>query len=63
MVLTAATLREYLGCPGMRRNVVLGFRDKEIMKARIRAAGLRVPHSFRGNEAEVRRRPRPSGFQ
>ena len=32
MVLTAATLREYLGCPGMRRNVVLGFRDKEIME-------------------------------
>ncbi len=63
MVLTAATLREYLGCPGMRRNVVLGFRDKEIMKARIRAAGLRVPHSFRCvTESEIRRAADVIGF-
>ena len=63
MVLTAATLREYLGCPGMRRNVVMGFRDKELMKARIRAAGLRVPHSFRCvTEAEIRLAAEKIGF-
>lgn len=47
LVLTAARLRETLGVPGMSYDTVLGFRDKQRMKERIAAAGLRVPHSAR----------------
>lgn len=47
LVLTAARLREVLGTPGMSYDTVLGFRDKQKMKERIAAAGLRVPHSVR----------------
>jgi len=47
LVLTAASVRERLGVPGMSRDTVLGFRDKQLMKERIAAAGLRVPHAFR----------------
>ena len=47
LVLTAAKLRARLGLPGMSVDTVEGFRDKELMKQRVRAAGLRVPHSFR----------------
>jgi biotin carboxylase len=47
MVLTAARLRERLGVPGMSVDVVNGFRDKQIMKERVAAAGLRVPRSTR----------------
>ena len=46
-VLLAARLRDMLGIPGMSRDVALGFRDKQTMKERIKAAGLRVPHSAR----------------
>jgi biotin carboxylase len=31
----------------MSHDTVLGFRDKQLMKERVRAAGLRVPRSFR----------------
>ncbi len=51
VVLLAARLREALGVHGMSVDTVRGFRDKEIMKQRIRAAGLRVPHSFRVSSA------------
>ncbi len=47
VVLLAARLRQALGCPGMTVDTVLGFRDKQLMKERVAAAGLRVPHSFR----------------
>jgi biotin carboxylase len=47
MVLTAARLRERFGVPGMTLDTVRGFRDKQIMKERVKAAGLRVPHSER----------------
>jgi biotin carboxylase len=47
LVLTAARLREALGADGMSYDTVRGFRDKELMKERVRAAGLRVPHSRR----------------
>ncbi len=47
LVLLAARLREKLGVPGMSYDTVLGFRDKQLMKERIAAAGLRVPHSAR----------------
>ena len=54
-VLLAARVRELLGVPGMSRDAVLGFRDKQLMKDRIQAAGLRVPRGERAStEAEVR---------
>ena len=47
LVLSAAAIRERLGLPGMSVDTVRGFRDKELMKQRVKAAGLRVPHSAR----------------
>ena len=43
LVMTAANLRKSLGVPGMTPEVVRGFRDKSVMKARLKAAGIRVP--------------------
>jgi biotin carboxylase len=56
LVLLAAKMRETFGVPGMSLDTVRGFRDKQIMKERVAAAGLRVPHSRRvrtGLEARV----------
>jgi len=47
LVITAARLRERFGLPGMSVDTVRGFRDKQLMKERVAAAGLRVPHSQR----------------
>lgn len=47
LVLTAAHLRERFDIPGMSVDAVTGFRDKQLMKERVRAAGLRVPRSER----------------
>lgn len=47
MVLTAARLRERFGMPGMSADTVRGFRDKQLMKERVRKAGLRTPRSQR----------------
>jgi biotin carboxylase len=47
LVILAAKLRERWGLPGMSADVVRGFRDKELMKQRVRKAGLRVPESRR----------------
>ena len=47
LVLTAARLRERFGLPGMSYDTVQGFRDKQLMKERVAAAGLRVPLSAR----------------
>jgi len=51
LVLLAARLRERWSMPGMSVDTVLGFRDKELMKSRVRAAGLRVPRSKRVHSA------------
>jgi biotin carboxylase len=51
MVMTAARLREALGIPGMSVDTVRGFRDKQVMKERAIAAGLRVPRSARARSA------------
>lgn len=51
MVMTAARLREALGIPGMSVDTVRGFRDKQIMKERAIAAGLRVPRSARARSS------------
>ncbi|MDQ3037211.1 MAG: ATP-grasp domain-containing protein [Myxococcota bacterium] len=47
LVLLAARLRERWGLPGMSYETVRGFRDKQLMKERVAAAGLRVPRSQR----------------
>src|SRR4051794_4116865 len=46
-VLTAARLRERFGLGGMSHDAVRGFRDKQLMKDRVAAAGVRVPRSAR----------------
>lgn len=46
-VLLAARMRERFGIPGMSVDTIRGFRDKQIMKERIHAAGLRVPAAAR----------------
>jgi len=47
LVETAARLRERFGLPGMSVDTVRGFRDKQVMKERVAAAGLRVPRAER----------------
>jgi len=55
LVITAARLRELFGMPGMSVDTVRGFRDKQLMKERVAAAGVRVPRSARAHSlAEVR---------
>jgi phosphoribosylaminoimidazole carboxylase (NCAIR synthetase) len=59
----AASLRESFNVPGMSLDVVRGFRDKELMKQRVEAAGLRVPYHFRARrEAEIREAAEKVGF-
>jgi hypothetical protein len=63
LVILAARLRERWGMPGMSVDTVRGFRDKELMKTRLRAAGLRVPRSRRvRTAAEVREAAEEIGF-
>jgi biotin carboxylase len=63
LVLLAARLRERFGLPGMSVDQVRGFRDKQLMKERVKAAGLRVPHSFRvRTERETREAAERIGF-
>ena len=47
LVLLAAGVNDALGLGGMSRHVALGFRDKQVMKERLAAAGVRVPRSRR----------------
>ena len=47
LIVLAARMRERWGVPGMSVDVAQGFRDKELMKQRVEAAGLRVPRSAR----------------
>lgn len=50
----AAELRETLGAQGMSLDTARGFRDKELMKSRVEAAGLRVPrHARARSRSEV----------
>jgi biotin carboxylase len=63
LVMLAARIRERWGVPGMSVETARGFRDKEIMKQRVRAAGLRVPRSRRvHNAAEVHEMASEIGF-
>jgi biotin carboxylase len=63
LVLLAAKMREKFGIPGMSYDAVLGFRDKQLMKERVEAAGLRVPYAFRArSEKETRAAAEKIGF-
>lgn len=54
-VLLAARLREALGVEGMRYEHALLYRDKDLMKQAVAAAGIRVPYHRRATTAaEVR---------
>lgn len=48
-VTMAAELREALGVPGLNVEQTRAFRDKEVMKAALEKAGLRVPRHGRAN--------------
>ena len=55
-VVLAARLRERWSMPGMSVDTVNGFRDKQLMKERVAAAGIRVPRAekvTRTSKAEV----------
>ncbi|HVJ93229.1 MAG TPA: ATP-grasp domain-containing protein [Labilithrix sp.] len=63
LVILAARMRERWGVPGMSVDTVRGFRDKQLMKERVRAAGLRVPRSRRVvTEAETRAAAEEIGY-
>jgi biotin carboxylase len=63
LVILAARLRERWGLPGMSVDAVTGFRDKQLMKERVQAAGLRVPRSRRvRTETEVRAAAEEIGY-
>jgi formate-dependent phosphoribosylglycinamide formyltransferase (GAR transformylase) len=51
-MLLAARIREALGLPGMTVAETLPFRDKEVMKQRLDAAGIRTPHHYRATTAD-----------
>lgn len=48
----AAHMREVLGVPGQSRDEAKGFRNKDIMKQRLGAAGVRVPHHASARDAK-----------
>lgn len=63
LVILAARLRERWGMPGMSVDTVRGFRDKQLMKERVAAAGLRVPRSKRvRTEKETRAAAEEIGY-
>jgi biotin carboxylase len=63
LVILAARLRERWGMPGMSVDTVTGFRDKQLMKERVAAAGLRVPRSRRvKTESETRAAAEEFGY-
>lgn len=63
LVILAARLRERWGVPGMSVDTVNAFRDKQIMKERVAAAGIRVPRSHRvTTEKETRAAAEEIGY-
>ena len=62
-MLLAARLREALGVPGMSVEQTLPFRDKEVMKRRLDAAGVRTPrHASATTEDQVREAAERIGY-
>lgn len=63
LVITAARLREALGVPGLTVAQALPFRDKELMKQRLDAAGIRTPrHARCEDERQVRAAAEEIGY-
>jgi ATP-grasp N-terminal domain/ATP-grasp domain len=59
----AARLREALGLPGMSVEQTVRFRDKELMKRALDAAGIRTPHHYSATTAHgVREAAERIGF-
>jgi ATP-grasp domain-containing protein len=55
LVMLAARLRQALGVPGLTPQQALPFRDKELMKQKLDAAGIRTPrHCSCSDEASIR---------
>ncbi len=50
-MMLAARIREMLGVPGMTAQETLPFRDKEVMKRTLDAAGIRTPHHYSATSA------------
>jgi hypothetical protein len=48
----AAHMREVLGVPGQSRDEAKGYRNKDVMKQRLSAAGVRVPHHASATDAK-----------
>ena len=62
-VVLAARLRVALGVPGMSVDDAIAFRNKDIMKARVAAAGIRTPkHRGATSAAEVRAAAEEMGY-
>jgi len=50
-MILAARIRERLGLPGLTVEKTIPFRDKEVMKGVLDAAGIRTPHHYRATTA------------
>jgi hypothetical protein len=62
-VVLAAKLREALGAPGMREAQAQSFRNKDLMKQKVTAAGIRTArHASAKTMAQVRDAARELGF-
>ena len=62
-VVLAARMREAFDVPGLRVEQAVTFRDKEVMKATLDAAGIRTPHHYRArSRAEVEEAARAVGY-
>jgi biotin carboxylase len=63
VMIQAARVREMLGLPGMTADQTLPFRDKEIMKQRLDAAGIRTPrHGNAFTTDQIREHAERIGF-
>ena len=63
LVILAARLREALGVPGLTVEQALPFRDKELMKRKLDAAGIRTPrHARASSEQQVRAAAEAIGY-
>lgn len=63
LVVTTAKLRTALGVPGMSVDTVRAFRDKELMKRKLDAAGIRTPkHRRAKSEHEIREAAEQIGY-
>ena len=62
-MILAAKIREALGVPGMTVEETIPFRDKEVMKQRLDAAGIRTPRHARAKTAgEIREAAERIGY-